>query len=442
MLKWLTRLASHAGLYPSLMDENRLKGFVASCLRHRDVLLRLVHDNGSPLYAVDEARLRTQAKRFRAAFEARIDKVGIFFALKSNNMPQITRIMVDEGLGADVSSGFELDQACWAGAEEILFSGPGKTDKELTAAISEADRVTVLMDSFGELCRLDRLTRHRGRKIRAGVRLDTDPGGVWRKFGIPLSSLETFFQEALKAPFVDLAGLQFHTSWNLSPSAQTTFIAQLGHVIGNLPGNIRKSIRFLDVGGGFWPEEGEWLRASGTSLGQFMKTLFPRSPDVSSRFCLESRPIDHFADEIALALNAALPDSMDCRIFFEPGRWLSHEGLHLILTVVDVKAEDLAITDAGTNAVGWERFEHDYFPVINLTHPCTQEHSCSVLGSLCTPHDVWGYSYYGSELQPGDVLLIPNQGAYTYSLKQNFIKPLPQVAMLNEEMHLDWKSSS
>jgi len=54
-----------------------------------------------------------------------------------------------------------------------------------------------------------------------------------------------------------------------------------------------------------------------------------------------------------------------------------------------------------------------------------------VLGSLCTPHDLWGYSYWGSGIEPGDVLLIPCQGAYTYSLRQEFIKPLPEVAVWN-----------
>ena len=101
--------------------------------------------------------------------------------------------------------------------------------------------------------------------------------------------------------------------------------------------------------------------------------------------------------------------------------------MHLILSVVDKKAPDLVITDAGTNAIGWERFETDYFPVLNLTRPLTRERDCLILGALCTPHDVWGYSYWGEDIRPGDILMIPTQGAYTYSLRQHFIKPLPRV---------------
>ena len=104
--------------------------------------------------------------------------------------------------------------------------------------------------------------------------------------------------------------------------------------------------------------------------------------------------------------------------------------MHLMTTVVDRKREDLAITDAGTSAIGWERFEVDFSPVINLTHPALTELACEIQGSLCTPRDVWGYSCWGSDAAPGDVLLIPNQGAYTYSLRQHFIKDLPQVVCM------------
>jgi diaminopimelate decarboxylase len=98
--------------------------------------------------------------------------------------------------------------------------------------------------------------------------------------------------------------------------------------------------------------------------------------------------------------------------------------------VLERKGEDIAITDGATHAIGWERFESDYCPVINLSRPALTERPCYVLGSLCTPHDVWGYAYHGQDIQPGDVLLVPTQGAYTYSLRQHFIKPVPRSVLL------------
>jgi diaminopimelate decarboxylase len=420
------------------MDEDLLQKFVESCLAFRGAFIQLAAEHGSPLYVLDPEGLRARVRRFRKAFENRLGPVDIFFAVKSNNMPEISKIMVEEGAGLDVSSGMELEQALKAAATTIFFSGPGKTDAELHAAIKHAGKVTILMDSFGELERLDQLTRQTRTTIRAGVRLTTNPRGLWRKFGIPLSRLAQFIADARQAPFIELEGLQFHTSWNLTPDAQTAFITDLGHTLHAIPEKQMKSLRFLDIGGGFWPEQGEWVRAAGTLPGSLRNILSPDAPDTVSKFLIPSSPIEIFAEQIAEALQKALSRSFHGRICMEPGRWMSHASLHLLMTVVDVKTEDLVITDAGTNAVGWERFEQDYFPVINLTRPGLQEQPCHVLGSLCTPHDVWGYAYHGSGIQRGDLLLIPTQGAYTYSLRQTFIKPLPAIASLPEPLTLEW----
>jgi diaminopimelate decarboxylase len=309
-----TRIAGLLHMTPPKMDEDRLRGFVTSCLAERDIFIRLALDHGSPLYALDKEWLRAQVQRFRGTFERHLGPVGIFFAMKSNNMPEITHVMAEEGIGLDVSSGTELAQACRSGAKEIFFSGPGKTDEELAAAIAQAERVTILMDSFGELRRLDRLTRQYGRTVRTGVRLTTDNSGLWRKFGIPTSSLRDFLVNTSEAPFIKLAGLQFHTSWNLSPSAQVAFISKLGSVLRDQPDSLVDCLTFLDIGGGFWPEEGEWLGAGGTRFGMIMNLLFPRHRDSRSRFWVESRPIDSFARAIAAALKRALPRRLNCRI--------------------------------------------------------------------------------------------------------------------------------
>jgi len=56
-----------------------------------------------------------------------------------------------------------------------------------------------------------------------------------------------------------------------------------------------------------------------------------------------------------------------------------------------------------------------------------KEHSLKIFGSLCTPYDIWGTSIFGEGIESGDILVIPDQGAYTYSLRQSFIKPMARV---------------
>jgi diaminopimelate decarboxylase len=421
------------------MDQRRMERFVGSCVSLADLFLGLREEHGSPLYVVDRGGLARDLGRMKEAFKVLPGEVDIFYALKSNSMPEISEILVGAGAGLDASSGLELGMAINAGAREIIFSGPGKTDDELSLAIEHAGRVTLMIDSFGELERLDRLTRKRRTTVRAGVRLTVNPAGLWRKFGIRLEELARFLARAESMPFIQVEGLQFHTSWNLTPAAHVSFIGELGRALRALPDMIQREISFIDLGGGYWPEHGEWLRAAGTEPGRMRNLLNPGTPDTSSRYILESTGIGGFAEEIGKALEKSIPPSVDCRFFIEPGRWLCHQNMHILLTVVDVKASDIVITDAGTNAIGWERFEHDYFPLINLSAPDTRENPCLVFGSLCTPHDVWGYSYFGGGISAGDVLIVPAQGAYTYSLRQEFIKPLPRPVVVPGPLDLRWK---
>ena len=388
-------------------------------------------DHGSPLYALDREALIAKGRQFLSVFAGCHSKVQPYYAVKSNNHPEIARTLVALGYGLDVSSGLELEMALECGAAEIIFSGPGKVESELDLAVRHSDRVTLLLDSFAELERVEGIAAKRRATIRAGIRLTTLESGIWRKFGIPLDDLARFFEAAGRCEHVRLCGMQFHISWNLNPENQVRFISRLGAALRNFDQKHRATIEFFDIGGGYWPPQGEWLQPAATTEG-ILRGAIGESPGRSTdHFKQTAVPLEEFSARIRQAVSEHLPSDLSFTLCCEPGRWLCHEAMHILVTVVDRKASDLVITDAGTNAVGWERFENDFFPVINLTRPSTAERECLVAGSLCTPHDIWGYSYFGEDIQPGDLLLIPNQGAYTYSLRQHFIKPLPSVVVMD-----------
>ncbi|HOP06405.1 MAG TPA: alanine racemase [candidate division Zixibacteria bacterium] len=402
-----------------------LRRTVQSFLDRRLQFLSTAAEHGSPLYVIDGEALHERATRFSQVFAHIWPRTELYYALKSNSHPAVLSHLIAAGCGLDVSSGLELRTALELGAERIVFSGPGKRTDELRLALSHRERVTVLIDSFSELEKLGNLAEEAGVDIRAGVRLTTDDNGIWRKFGIPLERLGEFFDKAAEQTHVDLQGIQFHLSWNMDSGPHVLFIARLGAELRRLSPALRKRIKFIDIGGGYWPEEGEWLQTAATPHGQLTAAAGSAPIVYDEHYSNPASTLESFADHIGQALKKQIPADIDCTICFEPGRWICHSGMHILLTVVDRKSSRVVITDGGTNAVGWERFENDYFPVINLSRPSLEEHECLVAGSLCTPHDLWGYGYFGADIRTGDVLLMPNQGAYTYSLRQEFIKPLP-----------------
>lgn len=409
-------------LFP--MDE--IKSIVSSYLGMRDYYLGLLKKHNAPCYIFESQILRKRAYDFKEAFSSLLPDTSFYYAMKCNNHPEISREMTMNSYGLDVSSGLELDQALSLGCNDIVFSGPGKTEKELIQAVSSSNRVKILVDSFGELERLKAIVESMKTTIRIGVRLTTNPKMLWRKFGILPERLEEFYQQTKKCGFVHFEGLQFHTSWNLNPSVQCDFIRKIGDVLGTASTQCRQSIKFIDIGGGYWPEQGEWMHYETTNVGMVEKAIETLDEETrKEHYRSPSKPISFFAQEISKTIREHIIPKVNCRICFEPGRCICNDAVQIFLTVVDIKEPDIAIVDAGTNAIGWDRFEYDYYPIINMTRPSLEEKSFNVLGSLCTPHDVWGYSYFGEDIKEGDILMVPMQGAYTWSLRQNFIKPIP-----------------
>ena len=413
-----------------LLPPDELRAYVQHHFGRRDHYLQVLEKHPVPLYLQESSILRDRAGRLKRAFQKVLPAVNFYYAVKSNNHPDIARVLLEIDFGLDVSSGLELEMALDLGARDIIFSGPGKTDKELHLAVVHADQVVMLIDSFGELRRLESIAAGLNRTVRCGVRLTVNPNGLWRKFGIVAHELPVFYDEVCRCEHIQLLGLQFHSSWNLSPEPQIAFIRLLGEVLVDMPVGFKNRIEFIDIGGGYWPAQGEWLQAAGTPEGQLLQALGNQAGAVESHYRLSATPIEEFAAGLSAAIHEHLLPIVPCRICLEPGRWISNDAVQLLMSVVDKKAPDLVITDAGTNSVGWERFETDYFPILNLTRPSYSEQPCHILGSLCTPHDIWGYMYFGEDIQPGDILLIAAQGAYTYSLRQNFIKPFPSVVTI------------
>jgi len=386
---------------------NKGRKFIATMGRHL-----------TPCYVFEPGIITARATTFKRAFQNHLPDTGFYYAMKSNNFPDVSRTVLKSGFGLDVSSGEELSLALDIGTADIVFSGPGKTEAELDLAVAHSRQVVVLMDSITELKRLENRAARQNTTIRTGVRLTTEPTGLWKKFGILLRDLNQFIQAAKNCPHIRFQGLQFHSSWNMNPQKQVAFIKELGETLGTLAAPDLSLIKFIDIGGGYWPEQGEWVLLQPDMEKRKNGTVMEINP---------STPIDIFARNLSHAICEHIHNRLECRICFEPGRWICNDAMHIIIKVMDKKYEDLVITDAGTSAVGWERFETDYFPVLNITRPAMTEKECLILGSLCTPHDVWGYRYFGKEIKEGDILMIPTQGAYTYSLRQEFIKAVPPV---------------
>ena len=114
---------------------------------------------GTPFYCYSTATLERHYRVFTEAFAG--EKVLVCYAMKATSNQSVLRTLAKLGAGADVVSGGELKRALAAGipAAKILFSGVGKTEDELRAALA-ADILCINVESEPELELLSRLAVH------------------------------------------------------------------------------------------------------------------------------------------------------------------------------------------------------------------------------------------------------------------------------------------
>lgn len=419
----------------SSIKRGTLLPVVKKMLSKKKSFLDLAKKQKPPFYILDLQELEQRIFEFKKEFISQIPNIKIYFAMKTNHHPLVLQTMIKNGIGIDISSTREFDLAQKAGSKNMIFTGPGKTEQDLSYVLQKDKNIIILMDSFGELYRLEKAARKLHIQAKAGVRIYTKQHGTWNKFGIPHNDLKQFWRAAKKYSNIDLQGIQFHLSWNENATPYKRVIIELAEYLKeNFSKKELNEIRFIDFGGGFRPYESEGTYPKLTPQGIIIKTAndFINKPtDFNDKYFISpSIPIKEFAEEIGRAIQTHLFPLVSCNYFTEPGRILSNNAMHVIIKVIDKKSSKNVITSGGINMIGYERFDYDYFPVINLSQSSTTEHPCTIYGNLCMPDDLWGYYYYGKNIDEGDILLVPYQGCLTYSLAQNFIQPIPPVYIL------------
>lgn len=421
-----------------------MKDFSSKISKIRKSRLRfiaLARKNSTPLYLYDAVEVKVNLTRFKQAFAKSGLPVKIFYAIKSNPYPDLLKTIVNEGACLDASSQRELKLALAAKAKQIIYTGPAKTTEAFRLILRHRKKITVNLDSFRELELLAKLAQQRKVVVRCGVRVHTAQQQGWTKFGIALDKLRKFYDQARKHSALKFCGIQFHISLNKNPKKYVATLQELAKYLRtNFSTNELSEFKYVDIGGGFYPAAFEGIHSwnpkqvmdFGNGANAHFKNIL--ADKFKPRYLpIRTDPIEKFAKEIAKAwrdqIRTLLPSA---RLYAEPGRFISHSAMHFLLKVADLKDGRVAILDGGTNMIGWEKYQFFYYaPIFNLTHfSSTREQPCILYGSLCTPDDLWGYYFYGKKIAIGDILLIPFQGAYTYTLAQNFIKAIPQVVNL------------
>ncbi|MBN8920755.1 MAG: diaminopimelate decarboxylase [Rhizobiales bacterium] len=174
---------------------------------------------GTPFYCYSTATLERHYRVFADAF-ADVPSL-VCYAMKANSNQAVLATLARLGCGADVVSEGELRRARAAGipAERIMFSGVGKTARELAAAIDEGI-LCINVESQPELELLSQIATAKGRAAAISIRVNPDvdakthrkiaTGKSENKFGIPISHARDVYALAATLPGIRVAGVDMH----------------------------------------------------------------------------------------------------------------------------------------------------------------------------------------------------------------------------------------
>lgn len=351
-------------------------------------------------YVYDLDTATATARQLRAALPG---WARLLFALKSNGFPAVADALAAPG-GVE---GFEVASAAEARlARSVLprgllaAAGPGK-HPALLADLVEAGVDVIHAESVPELRRLSRLAVETGARIAVGVRVNPASvavsgtlamGGRSSAFGIAEPEIEEALALAAGLPGLDLVGFHVHAvSGNRDARAHAAYVDWALRWSADTARRTGLDLRWIDVGGG--------LGVSYDGRG----------------------PLDLAV--LATELDALRPPA-GVEVVFEPGRRLAADCGWYAAEVVDVKSsygETWAVLRGGIGGFALPGTEDFPIPVAVLPvdewrepgpRPEATGTAVHVAGELCTPEDVLARDVQVDRIRAGDLVVVPNAGAY------------------------------
>ena len=355
----------------------------------------IAREVGTPFYVYSTATLERHYKVFAEAF-GDIPSL-VCYAMKANSNQAVLKTLARLGAGADVVSEGELRRALAAGipASKILFSGVGKTRRELTFAL-ENDILCFNIESEPELEHLSIIASELGLEARISLRINPDvdakthakiaTGKSENKFGIPWKRAREVYNRADSLPGIKVTGIDMHIGSQITKLEPfDTAFERLGDLVRQLREDGHE-IDHVDLGGGL----GIPYQAN-------------QSPPPLPRDYAETVK-RHVRD-------------LDCKVYCEPGRLITGNAGILITEVIyrkEGEGKTFVIVDGAMNDLIRPTLYEAWHDVQPVQEPAfdTPVTNVDIVGPVCETGDFLAQNRPLPLMQSGELVAIMSAGAY------------------------------
>ena len=364
-------------------------------LHAEDVDLQvLAAEVGTPFYCYSTATLE---RHFRVMNDAFKDTDHLLcYAMKANSNQAVIKTMAALGAGMDVVSEGELRRALAAGvpARKIVFSGVGKTAREMAYALREGI-ACFNVESEPELELLSSVAQRVGQRASVSIRVNPDvdakthakisTGKADNKFGITYLRASEVYARAAALPNIDVTGVDMHIGsqiTELSPFEQAFKL--MAELVTRLKSE-GHNIRHLDLGGGLGvPYRGD--------------NDIPPHPDEYA--AMVKRTLGH----------------LGLKYMLEPGRMIVGNAGIMVSRVIYVKENEgkvFVVQDGAMNDLIRPTLYDAYHEILAVEESRNEtSQEADVVGPVCETGDYFAKSRRLPKLSQGDLMAIMTAGAY------------------------------
>ena len=358
-------------------------------------------NHGTPLFAYSAQAILAALAAYQRGLSGRAHL--ICYAMKANSSVGILRLLAAAGCGFDIVSGGELQRVIAAGADpaKVIFSGVGKTEKEMREAL-DAGIACFNVESEQELEVLNTVATVAGVRARVSIRVNpnVDPkthpyistGLKGNKFGIAHERTLATYQRAARLPGLQVVGIDCHIGSQITQEGPyLDAMDRMLDLVEAIEG-AGIAIEHIDFGGG---------------LGIDYDGQQPPTADALWHKLLARIDARGFGGKTLL---------------IEPGRSLvGNAGLCIteVLYLKPGEQKNFCIIDAAMNDLPRPAMYQAYHAIVPLREPAGATTLWDVVGPICESGDWIGHDRQLA-LQRGDLLAVLSAGAYCMSMASNY----------------------
>lgn len=386
-------------------------------LHAEDVSLDVIAaDIGTPFYVYSTATLTRHFNVFADALRGM--NAVVCFAVKANSNQAVIRTLAGLGAGADVVSGGELKRALKAGvkANKIVFSGVGKTEKEIEAALNAGIK-QLNVESVPELERISAVATRLGVTAPIALRVNPDvdagthekitTGRKENKFGIEWTNAHAVYKKAARLPGIKTQGIAMHIGsqlLDLEPFREA--YVRAGDLVAILRADGLDMVT-LDIGGGLgipYGDEGEADAPNPEAYAQVVRETV---------------------------------GNLGLELILEPGRMIAGNAGLLVTGVEYVKegaTKSFLIVDAGMNDLIRPTLYGAHHNIVTVAEPEKGGElvDVDIVGPICETGDTFAKNRRFPPVASGDLLAVRTTGAYGAVQSSTYnTRPLIAEVMVN-----------